>query len=192
MAPDRPDAQGEATVTHVDEGPWQRVRAQRHPDGSERFVSDRWFVIGRDPQYMSLLSRWDPGVVVHRHGHWGHQVIYVTRGEVTIGDRTHGVGTHIDLPVGAAIGPMIAGPDGVDMLEVTWGDPRSWEADREEFAQVLADHGIDPLPNPPIDLPPWLEDRRSEHAPPTRVLDSEDRPSEGSTANGDEQRGGPA
>jgi hypothetical protein len=162
--PDRPLGTGAvATFTHLDDGPWQRVRAQRHLDGSERFVSDRWFVIGRDPQYMSLLSRWDPGVVVHRHGHLGHQVIYVTRGEVTIADRVCGVGTHIDLPLGASIGPMVAGPEGVDMLEVTRGDPRSWEADREGFMRLLAARGIEPLPNPPIDLPEWLEDRRSEH-----------------------------
>jgi hypothetical protein len=160
---DRPDVRAEATFTRLEDGPWQQVRAQRHPDGSTRSVSDRWFVIGRDPQYMSLLSRWDPGVVVHRHGHLGHQIIYVVRGEVTIGDRECGVGTHIDLPVGASIGPMVAGPGGVDMLEVTWGDPRSWEADREEFTRLLAARGIEPLPNPPIDLPDWLEDRRSEH-----------------------------
>jgi len=163
MERDRPEVRAEPTFTHLDDGPWQRVRAQRHPDGSERSVWDRWFVIGREPQYMSLLSRWDAGVVVHRHGHWGHQVIYVTRGEVTIDGRAYGAGTHIDLPLGASIGPMAAGPDGVDMLEVTWGDPRSWEADREEFVRLLAARGIEPLPNPPIDLPEWLEDQRGDH-----------------------------
>lgn len=160
---DRPAVEAEPTFTHLDDGPWQSVRAQRHPDGSERYVRDRWFVIGRDPQYMSLLSRWDPGVVVHRHGHWSHQVIYVTRGEVEIDGRRCTAGTHIDLPLGSAIGPMIAGPEGVDMLEVAMGDGRSWSADPEEFSRVLAERGIEPLPNPPIDLPDWLEDRRSQH-----------------------------
>lgn len=162
---DRPSVVAEPTFTHLDDGPWQRVRAQRHPDGSDRFVSDRWFVIGRDPQYMSLLSRWDPGVVVHRHGHWSHQVIYVTRGEVLVGDRLCTEGTHIDLPLGSSVGPMVAGPEGVDMLEVAMGDPRSWEADPAEFDRVLEERGIQALPNPPIDLPDWLEDRRSHHGP---------------------------
>jgi hypothetical protein len=160
---DRPSVTAEPVFTHRDEGTWQLVRAQRHPDGSDRYVRDRWFVIGRDPQYMSLLSSWDPGMVVHRHGHWSHQVIYVIRGEVQVGDRLCTEGTHIDLPLGSSIGPMIAGPEGCDMLEVAMGDGRSWSADPDEFERVLAERGITALPNPPVDLPDWLEDRRSQH-----------------------------
>ena len=163
---ERPSVTADAAITHVDDGPWQRVRAQRHPDGSERFVSDRWFVIGRDPQYFSLLSRWDPDVVVHRHGHWSHQIVYVIKGEVTIDGRRCPAGTHIDLPLGSSIGPMIAGPEGVEMLEVAMGDGRSWSADPDEFERVCAERGVTPLPNPPIDLPDWLEDRRSQHGVP--------------------------
>ena len=162
--PPRPDVHAEPTFTHVDDGKWQQVRAQRHPDGSVRSAWDRWFVIGRDPQYMSLLSRWDPVMVVMRHGHWSHQIVYVIRGEVMVGDRLGPAGTHIDLPLGAAIGPMVAGPEGVDMLEVAMGDGRSWEADREEFQALLAEKGIEPLPNPPVEFPEWLEDTRSQHA----------------------------
>jgi hypothetical protein len=157
----RPDVTAEPTFTHVDDEPWQPVRAQRHPDGSVRCARDRWFAIGKDPQYWSLLSRWDPGMVIHRHGHWSHQVVYVTRGEVLVGDRLCPAGTHIDLPLGAAIGPMIAGPDGVEMLEVAMGDGRSWTDDREEYDRILGERGIEPLPNPPADFPEWLPDIRS-------------------------------
>jgi hypothetical protein len=161
--PDRPSVTAEAIFTHRDDGPWQQVRAQRHPDGTDRFVTDRYFVMSREPEYMSLLSRWDAGMVVHRHGHWSHQIVYVLRGEVQIGDRVCTEGTHIDLPLGASIGPMIAGREGCDMLEIAMGDGRSWEANRAEFLQLLTDRGITPLPYPPMDLPDWLPDRRSEH-----------------------------
>ena len=131
---------------------------------------DRWFVINRDPPVVALHTTWDPDVIVHRHGHLGHHGVYVLRGGMHAGDRWCPVGTYIDLPFGAAAGPYVAGPDGVDLFEFTLGDGRSWEADTVGFAQLLAERGVTPLPNPPIDLPDWLDDRRSDQtrlAPPT-------------------------
>lgn len=152
----------EATFLHFDDVKPQRVRAQLHPDGSERSVWDRWFVISRDPPFVTLHTTWDPDVIVHRHGHLGHHLMYVLRGGMWCGDRWCTVGTYIDLPEGAAAGPYVAGPDGVDLFEVTMGDGRSWASDHEEFARVLTERGVTPLPNPPIDLPDWLEDRRND------------------------------
>jgi hypothetical protein len=152
----------EPTFSHFDEVPWQEVRTQMHPDG-QKSVRDKWFAIGREPLYSSLLSRWDPGVILHKHGHNSHQVVYVIAGGMWCGDRWCPAGTHIDLPHGAAIGPLIAGPEGADLFEVTMGDPRSWEADREGYHRLLEERGVTPLPNPPIDLPDWLEDQRSDH-----------------------------
>jgi hypothetical protein len=111
---------------------------------------------------VTLHTTWDPDVVVHRHGHLGHHAVYVLRGGMSAGDRWCPAGTYIDLPYGAAAGPYIAGPEGVELFEVTMGDGRSWEADPEGFAELLAERGVRPLPNPPIDLPAWLEDRRSD------------------------------
>ena len=119
----------EATFLHFDDVNPQRVRAQLHPDGSERSVWDRWFVISRDPPFVTLHTTWDPDVIVHRHGHLGHHLMYVLRGGMWCGDRWCTVGTYIDLPEGAAAGPYVAGPDGVDLFEVTMGDGRSWAGD---------------------------------------------------------------
>jgi hypothetical protein len=41
------------------------------------------------------------------------------------------------------------------------GDPRSWAADPEAFKTLLKERGAVQLPNPPIELPDWLEDTRS-------------------------------
>jgi len=61
----------------------------------------------------------------------------------------------------AALGPFVAGPDGVELFEVMMGDPRSFPADLASYEQFLADRGVEQLPNPPIDMPAWLEDTRS-------------------------------
>ncbi len=163
---ERPGSQ--ARITHVGELEPQRVRSQRHPDGSERSIWDRYFVIRRDPDFVSLHTRWDPGVIVHRHGHMGHHIMYVLAGGMTCGDTWCGPGTHIEVPFGAAAGPFIAGPEGVELFEVTAGEGHSWEADPEGFAELLAVRRVTPLPNPPIQLPDWMEDRRSDLSRLTR------------------------
>src|SRR4051812_48751981 len=129
----------EATFLHFDDVKPQRVRAQLHPDGSERSVWDRWFVISQDPPFVSLHTTWDPDVIVHRHGHLGHHLMYVLRGGMWCGDRWCDVGTYIDLPEGAVAGPYVAGPDGADLFEVTMGDGRSWANDHDEFARLLTE-----------------------------------------------------
>ena len=149
-------------ITHLEDLEPQRVRSQRHSDGSERSVWDRYFVISRDPNFVSLHTTWDPDVIVHRHGHMGHHVMYVLAGGMTCGDSWCGPGSHIEVPFGAAAGPFIAGPEGVELFEVTAGEGYSWEADPEGFADLLAARGVTPLPNPPITLPEWMEDRRSD------------------------------
>lgn len=152
----------EATIIRFDDLPPQRVRAQRHADGTERSVWDRWFVISREPSFVALHTTWDPDVVVHRHGHLGHHGMYVLRGGMSCNGEWCGPGTYIDVPLGVAAGPFVAGPEGVDIFEITMGDGRSWEADPDGFARLLAERRVTPLPNPPIDLPDWLEDKRSD------------------------------
>jgi hypothetical protein len=48
----------------------------------------------------------------------------------------------------------------VTLFEVMMGDPRSWPADPEGFDRLLAEKKAKRLPNPPIELPDWLEDAR--------------------------------
>ncbi len=149
----------ELRFRHVDDEKWQEVRAQRHGD---RRVSVREKWLEFSDSCLSLYAKWDPGMIVHKHGHNSEHVIFVIEGEVMCGDTLCTPGMHITLEKGAAIGPLIAGPEGCVLFEVMMGDPRSWPADPEGFAKLLAERGVEPLPNPPIDLPDWLEDTRSE------------------------------
>ena len=74
--------------------------------------------------------------------------------------RLCGVGTHIELPLGADFGPFRAGPNGVTLYEVMMGDPRSWSDDPDAMTKILEEHGVTQLPDPPIELPAGLKDLR--------------------------------
>ena len=143
---------------HLDDEKWQEVRAQQHGDRKVS-VREKWLEFSSD--CLSLYAVWDPGMIVHKHGHNSHHVIFVIEGEVMCGDVLCTAGMHITLEKGAAIGPLIAGPEGVVLFEVMMGDPRSWPADPEGYEKLLKEKGAVQLPNPPIDMPDWIEDTRS-------------------------------
>ncbi|MGH9018667.1 MAG: cupin domain-containing protein [Acidimicrobiales bacterium] len=153
----------EPTFRHVDDPDvgWQQVKAVGLADGSTASVWEKWLAFSPDPQYLSLYARWDPGVVVRRHGHNSPHVLFVLEGDMTCGSRPCPAGTHIELPLGAAFGPFVAGPRGTRLFEVMMGDPRSWGDDPATFGAALAAHGAVALPDPAIALPSWLEDLRS-------------------------------
>lgn len=157
----------EPIFRHLDDAdvPWQAVKAQRNADGSTAHVWEKWLAFSPDPQYLSLYARYDPGMIVRRHGHFSPHIVFVISGSCTYGDRYCPAGTHIELPFGAAFGPCVAGPEGVVFFEVMLGDPRSW-GDRPELFQAALDAaGATVLPDPPLEYPAWLSDLRSHWAP---------------------------
>jgi hypothetical protein len=149
---------GGPRFAHLDDLPWQEVRRQRHPTGPAS-VREKWLEFS--PRYLSLYARWDPGMIVHAHGHRSDHVVFVLEGEMRCGDVHCPAGTHIALDHGDTFGPFIAGPDGVVLFEVMMGDPRSFAADPDGYAALLAERGVEQLANPAIDMPGWLEDTRS-------------------------------
>jgi hypothetical protein len=153
----------EPIFRHLDDPdvPWQAVKAQRNADGSEAQVREKWLAFSPDPQYLSLYAQYDPGMVVRRHGHFSPHVLFVIAGSIRCGDRDCPAGTHIELPFGAAFGPFVAGPKGCTLFEVMMGDPRSWGDQPEAFEAALAEQGATPLPDPPLEYPPWLSDLRT-------------------------------
>ena len=134
---------------HEDEEAWREVRAQEH-GGKRVSVWEKWLEIG--PSAMALIGRYDPGMIVHKHGHNSHHVVYVLDGLLMCGEVPCGKGMHITLDQGAAFGPLVAGPDGCLLYEVMCGDPRSWAADPEGFQAILKAKGASALPHPPIDM----------------------------------------
>src|SRR5207248_7493199 len=98
----------EPVFGHVDDddGPWQQVKAQRNADGSTSLVGEKWLAFSADPPYLSLYARYDPGMIVRRHGHNSPHVLFVLEGAVTIGDRNCPAGTHVELPHNTTFKPI--------------------------------------------------------------------------------------
>ena len=149
---------GSPRFTHLDDVGWQEVRRQQHADRTAS-VREKWLDFGE--RFLSLYARWDPGMIVQPHGHNSDHVVFVLKGEMTCGDVHCPAGTHIALDQGDTFGPFVAGPEGVVLFEVMMGDPRSFPADQADYARFLEERGVTLLPNPPIELPHGLEDRRN-------------------------------
>ena len=148
----------EPRFRHVDDEKWQEVRAVELPTGPA-MVREKWLEF--TPRVLSLYAKWDPGMMIHKHGHNSDHVIFVLEGSMLCGDIECTKGMHITLEQGAAFGPFVAGPEGVELYEVMMGDPRSWPAATPGFEKLLDEKGAKRLPNPPIDMPDWIEDTRN-------------------------------
>ncbi|EHJ61466.1 cupin domain-containing protein [Novosphingobium pentaromativorans] len=142
---------------HADDVEWREVLAQDHA-GRRVSVREKWLEL--TPRCMAFLAEWDPGMTVSLHGHYATNTIFVLSGSMTVGDRECPAGTHITLDIGVPYGPLTAGPEGVTLYEVMVGDPTPWHADPEGYDRLLQERGIAKLPNPPLDLPDWIEDQR--------------------------------
>ena len=162
--PRRAGVEARRTSRDGDEVPWIAVRSQRNADGTESHVWEKWVAVSTDPLYLALFARWDPGMIVRRHGHHSPHVLFVISGELWCGERHCPAGTHVELPHGAAFGPWRAGAEGAVLFEVMMGDPRSWGDDPAAFEAACAEHGVTPLPDPPLDYPDWLTDLRKSWA----------------------------
>jgi hypothetical protein len=150
------------TFRHLDDPDvtWQQVKRQRNADGSESSVWEKWLAFSAEPPYLSLYAKYDPGMIVRRHGHFSPHVVFVIDGELWVDDRRCPAGTHIELPMGAAFGPLIAGDEGATLFEVMMGDPRSWGDQPARFEQAMAERGVEPLPDLRLEYPDWLLDLR--------------------------------
>ena len=135
---------------HSDDVPWTEVLAQLH---GERRVSVHEKFLEWSAQRMVVLGRYDPHVVIERHGHASDHLVYVLEGELLVGERRCLPGTLIVLELGASFGPLIAGETGTLLFEVWMGDPRPVPADKDEYYALLKTKGIVRLPNPKFEKP---------------------------------------
>jgi hypothetical protein len=149
---------GGPRITHIDDLKWQEVRRQQHGDRTVS-VFEKWPEFS--DRYLTVYAKYEPGMIVQPHGHNCDHVVFVIEGDVMCGDVHCPAGTHIALDQGDTFGPFIAGPAGAVLFEVMMGDPRSFPADLGAYEVFLAERGVTQLPNPPIDMPDWLEDTRT-------------------------------
>jgi hypothetical protein len=131
--------------------PWTEVIAQQHGD-ERRSVHEKF--IEWNNQRMVVLGRYDPGVILERHGHSSDHLVYVMEGELTVGDYRCPKGTLVVLEEGAAFGPLVAHETEGCLLFETWlDDVTPVPADKPGYHALLESKGIVRLPNPAFDIP---------------------------------------
>ncbi len=123
--------------------PWS-VLPQLHGD---RRASVHLHVLEQSDDRFVSYTRYDPDYVVEAHRHKGDQLIYVLEGEMSVDGRACPKGTTVILPVGAVLGPIIAGPQGTPILEIFLGKDANHPVpiDVEATEELFASRGIKPL-----------------------------------------------
>jgi hypothetical protein len=132
----------EVIFRHVDDLPWHEVRAQQH--GDRRAAVNLRF-LEMSPTRTVIYTRYDPGMVLERHGHASDHVIFILEGSLLVGDRWCPPGTMVLLEHGAEFGPLEAGPDGTLLIEFYTGDPSPVPSDPDGFEALLEARGITPI-----------------------------------------------
>jgi quercetin dioxygenase-like cupin family protein len=150
----------EAVFTLVDDIGWTPVQRQRNADGSESVVRERWPIMR--PDFLSAYVHYEPGMVVRRHGHRSNHVVFVLGGGMWLGERWCPPGTHVHVPLGSAFGPIVAGPEGVTCWELSFGEFGGWGDEPELYERAIAERGVTPLPDPPLQLGDWFVDPRGD------------------------------
>jgi predicted enzyme related to lactoylglutathione lyase len=133
---------------HVDDAVGQEVRVQLH-DG--RRVAVRCHFLEWSPTRTFIYTEYDPGLVLEAHGHCSDHIIYILKGSVRIGDVECRPGMMILLEHQAVFGPIVAGPEGTELLEFYTGDASPVSVDPTGYELLLAERGITPMPHPPFD-----------------------------------------
>lgn len=133
---------------HVDDVPWQEVRAQRHGD---RRVGVHLKFMEWSPTRTMIVTRYDPDLVLEAHSHGSDHIIFITKGSLYVGDTLCTPGSMVLLEKGAVFGPLIAGPEGTELIEFYTGDVAAVHADDEQYARVLEERGIVLEPHPDFD-----------------------------------------
>ena len=148
------------TLRPVDDIAWTAVQRQRNADGSESVIRERWPIIR--PGFLSAYVHYEPHMVVRRHGHRSNHVVILLDGDAEIAGRHCTARTHVHVPLGAAFGPLVAGPAGVTCWELSFGEFGGWGDEDELFDAAVRARGVTPLPDPPIDLGDWFVDPRGD------------------------------
>jgi hypothetical protein len=127
---------------HIDDIPAREVKAQQHGD---RRAAITLRFLEQAPGRVFIHTRYDPGIVVERHGHRSDHAIFILDGSVSIDDVACTPGMLVILEQGAEFGPLVAGPEGTELLEFYAGDPAPVPADPAAFARLLEERGITPV-----------------------------------------------
>ena len=146
------------TVSYVHDEQREYVDVKSQQQGDRR-VSVWLKMLDLEPERAFFHTRYDPGLVLERHGHMSHHYVYVIAGTVWFDGERCRAGSLVKLPFGATFGPIVVGDEGAELIEVYFGDSRPVPADRAEWSEIKRERGITDLPNPQLDVPKWFGKR---------------------------------
>ena len=129
-------------ILRVDDFPAVEVKAQQHGDVR---VGVHLRFLEQTPTRTFIHCHYDPGMIIEEHGHVSDHAIYILDGSVMVGEEDCQAGTLVVLEQGSVFGPLVAGPEGTDILEFYAGEPTPVPVDPQAFAAFLKERGIDEL-----------------------------------------------
>jgi glyoxylase I family protein len=141
----------EPWIVHPDDLEWHEVRSLGR--GDQRVSVWNKFA-DLAPDRTVVYTRYDGDMVLARHWHHSTQIVFVVEGELSVNGRRCPKGTIIVFEPGVGFGPLVAGPEGVLILEIFAGRADRAGQDRTGYAALLAERGLVELPNPPFTMPP--------------------------------------
>ena len=144
------------SFVHDNDRPYIDVKSQMQ---GNRKVSVWLKMLDLDPERAFFHTRYDPGLVLQRHGHHSHHYVFIINGTVWFDGERCQAGSLVKLPLGAAFGPIVVGDEGAETIEVYFGDSRPIPTNPEEWADIKQERGISELPNPRLDVPAWFGER---------------------------------
>lgn len=108
---------GKVLYAHLRDTPW--MRPQNEWEAREGEPDSRYKLLCAGEAVPTVLvAEFEPGHEQEAHSHETGEVLYVLRGEVTIGDETAKAGTMVYVEKDTRYGPLRAGASGVRFLRV--------------------------------------------------------------------------
>jgi hypothetical protein len=129
----------ELVFRHIDDVPYREVKAQMHGD---RRVGVHLKFMESHPNRTIIYTHYDPDLVLERHGHSSDHVIFILKGSLSVGGTECPPGTMVLLEHGAAFGPLVAGPEGTELIEFYTGEVTPVPADVPAYEALLEERGI--------------------------------------------------
>ncbi len=123
---------GQVKIVDETKIPWTLGTHPIAKDGVLRNSHTR-FIASHNPGPRMGRVVYDPFYRSEAHWHAANEIIYILRGEITVGETTHGTGTAITIEAKTPYGPLVAGPEGAEFILIFDGDAKgSYKPGSEE------------------------------------------------------------
>lgn len=114
---------GKIEVVHEDAVEW-RAGSSYERDGKVIRTHSRFPIAHLEPGPWLGRVWYEPHMRIEEHWHPCNEILYITKGELTVGETVYAVGTALAIEEGTVYGPLIAGPEGAEFLTIRDKHPK--------------------------------------------------------------------